>query len=79
MSGYISIEGKKVLIGEAYAGVKVAMERGSDTGEIRFRYGNVKLGSLEGPPNARLRPPAYDERWEKRACAKTEDQLPNKL
>jgi putative transposase len=75
-SGFVSIKGNAYLVGEAYAGVKVSLERCPDTGLIRFRYGNVKLGTLEASPNARLRPPAYDERWEMRACTKTEDQLP---
>ena len=79
MSGFVSISGTAYLVGEAYAGVKVALERCADTGLIRFRYGNVKLGTLEATPNARLRPPAYDERWELRACANTEDQLPKKV
>ncbi len=66
-------------MGEAYAGVKVAHERCANTGLIRFRYGNVKLGTLEATPNARLRPTAYDERWALRACTNTEDQLPKKV
>ena len=79
VSGFVSIDGNRCLVGEAYAGVKVSLERFEHTGEIRIRYGNVRLGTLGAPPNARLRPPAYDERWEVRPCASEQAQLSKKV
>ena len=71
-SGHISLNGKACYVGEAFAGVSVAVERNEASGLTLVRYANVKLGYLEATPNARLRPPAYAERWEKRVAKKEE-------
>lgn len=68
MTGYISIKGKSYLVGEAFAGAKVAIEQSPESGLMRVRYGNVKLGIIGNPPNARLRPTASAERWEDSTC-----------
>jgi len=57
-------------VGEALAGVGVAIEGNEKSGLTLVRYANVKLGYLEASPNARLRPPVYAERWEKRGSKK---------
>ena len=68
-AGFISLNGKSCFVGEAFEGADVAIEREEKSGLVSVRYANVRLGYLENTPNARLRPPAYAERWEKRACA----------
>jgi putative transposase len=68
-SGFISLNGNNCFVGEAFVGVDVAIERDEKSGLLKVRYANVQLGSLEKTPNARLRPPAYTGRWEKRACS----------
>lgn len=78
-NGFISINANSCFIGEAFIGVKVALEHATDGSMTRIRYANVKLGTLDSTPNARLRPPAYAERWETRACNPGEDQLPKNV
>ena len=68
-SGFISLNGTSCFVGEAFEGVDVAIEREEKSGLLSVRYANVRLGHLENDPNARLRPPAYAGRWEKRACS----------
>jgi transposase InsO family protein len=63
-SGFIALNGSNCYVGESFGGVHVALDRDETTGLIHVRYANVKLGCLENAPNARLRPPAYAERWE---------------
>ena len=63
-AGFISINGNNCFVGESLIGVDVAVEESPETGLLAVRYANVKLGWLERTPNARLRPPAYAERWE---------------
>ena len=65
-SGHISISGRTCHVGDAFANYEVAMEEQESTGIIDVRFSNVKLGYLEPGPNARLRPPAYAERWEEK-------------
>ena len=67
-SGFICLEGKTCFVGEAFAGVRVAVGQDEKSGLIGVRFANVKLGYLEASPNARLRPPAYADRWEKRVA-----------
>lgn len=74
-SGFISVEGVRHLVGEAYAGAKVALEHSAESGLTRVRYGNVRVGIIDPTPNARLRPPAYDERWMSRPCPQKETKL----
>jgi transposase InsO family protein len=69
-AGFISLNGKNCFVGEAFEGADVAIERQEKSGLVSVRYANVRLGHLENTPNARLRPSAYAERWEKRACAR---------
>ena len=64
--GFISVDGNKCYVGESLGGVEVAIEESTATKMLAIRYANVKLGWLENAPNARLRPPAYVERWEKK-------------
>jgi len=67
-AGYVALNGGNCYVGESFAGVEVALERNEESGLIHVRYANVKLGSLDGSPNARLRPPAYATRWESKPC-----------
>ena len=60
----ISLNGNTCYVSESLMGVDVAIEESPETGLLAVRYANVKLGWLERTPNARLRPPAYAERWE---------------
>lgn len=70
-SGAISIGGKICWVGEAFVGAKVAIEE-SEPDRWLVRYGNVKLGQIDvASRDARLRPTAYAERHEMRACAET--------
>lgn len=55
-SGHISLNGKACYVGEAFAGVRVAVEANEKSGLTLVRYANVKLGYLEATPNAWLRP-----------------------
>jgi transposase InsO family protein len=68
-TGFVSLNGGNCYIGESFGGVDVALEREEKSGLLQVRYANVKLGSLDGSPNARLRPPAYTARWESKTCA----------
>ena len=63
-AGFISLNGNNCFVGESLIGVDVAVEESPETGLLAVRYANVKLGWLDRTPNARLRPPAYAERWE---------------
>jgi len=74
-AGFISWEGNQCYVGESFAGVRVALEREEKRGLTQVRYANVKLGSLEASPNARLRPPAYAERWERKPCRPDQEAL----
>jgi hypothetical protein len=55
-SGFICLEGKSCFIGEAFAGVKVAVEQDEACGLSRVRSANVNLRSLKASTNARFRP-----------------------
>ena len=68
-AGFVALNGRNCYVGESFAGVDVAVERDEKSGLLHVRYANVKLGSLDDSPNARLRPTAYAERWESKACA----------
>lgn len=72
-AGFISLNGNNCFVGESLIGVDVAIEQSPESGLLGVRYANVKLGWLERTPNARLRPPAYAERWESKACPIQED------
>jgi len=78
-AGFITINGGNSYVGESFAGVDVAMERDEKSGLVLVRYANVKLGSLDDSPNARLRPPAYAERWESKPCAAASDEVSRKV
>ena len=67
-AGYVGWNGGVCYVGESFAGVEVALEEDKRSGLMAVRYANVKLGSLDASPNARLRPPAYAERWESKPC-----------
>ena len=65
-AGFISLNGSSCYVGESFGGVEVAIEREETSGLYKVRYANVNLGVLPDTPNARLRPPAYAERWDKK-------------
>lgn len=67
-AGYVTWRGSPCYVGESFGGVKVAFEPEDADGLVLVRYANVRLGTLDGAPNARLRPPAYAERWERKPC-----------
>jgi hypothetical protein len=46
----------------------VSLDETAKPGLTLVRFANVKLGWLEPSPNARLRPTAYAERWERKTC-----------
>lgn len=71
--GFIALNGSNCYVGESFVGVDVAIERSEETGLLAVRYANVKLGWMEEAPNARLRPPAYAERWEKKLAASVDE------
>jgi hypothetical protein len=68
-AGFVALNGRNCYVGESFGGVDVALERDEKSGLLHVRYANVKLGSLDDSPNARLRPTAYAERWESKPCA----------
>jgi transposase InsO family protein len=70
-AGFIALNGSNCYVGESFGGVDVALERDENSGLLLVRYANVKLGCLEQSPNARLRPPAYAERWESKLAPET--------
>ena len=70
-AGFIALNGSNCYVGESFGGVDVALERDQNSGLVLVRYANVKLGWLENSPNARLRPPAYAERWESKLASET--------
>jgi len=67
-AGYVTWRGSPCYVGESFGGVKVAFEPADQDGLVLVRYANVKLGTLDGAPNARLQPTAYTERWERKPC-----------
>jgi transposase InsO family protein len=71
-AGFISLNGNSCYVGESLMGVDVAIEESAETGLVGVRYANVKLGWLDRTPNARLRPPAYAERWESKLASTTD-------
>jgi hypothetical protein len=71
-AGFISLNGNSCYVGESLTGVDVAIEESAETGLLGVRYANVKLGWLDRTPNARLRPPAYAERWESKLASTTD-------
>lgn len=74
-SGHISLEGYSCHVGDAFAGAEVSIEEIKTMGIVNIQYANIKLGSFEIAPNARLRAPAYDERWEKKTCTSNEENV----
>jgi putative transposase len=74
-AGFIAINGGNCYVGESFAGVDVALERNPESGMLHVRYANVKLGSLDNSPNARLRPTAYAARWESKPCGSRQPTL----
>jgi len=74
-AGFVALNGGNCYVGESFAGVDVALERDEKSGLLHVRYANVKLGSLDDSPNARLRPPAYAERWESKPCGAGKSRL----
>ena len=74
-AGFVALNGRNCYVGESFAGVDVAVERDEKSGLLHVRYANVKLGSLDDSPNARLRPTAYAERWESKPCATDGSQV----
>lgn len=74
-SGHISLEGYSCHVGDAFAGAEVSIEEIETTGIVNIQYANVKLGSFEIAPNARLRATAYNERWEKKTCAQNKEKV----
>jgi transposase InsO family protein len=71
-AGFIALNGGNCYVGESFGGVDVALEQNEESGLFHVRYANVKLGVLEESPTARLRPPAYAERWESKPCQQTD-------
>jgi len=71
-AGFIALNGGNCYVGESFGGVDVALEQNEESGLFHVRYANVKLGVLEESPTARLRPPAYAERWETKPCQRTD-------
>ena len=69
-AGFVTLNGSNCYVGESFGEVEVALEEDPTSGLTLVRYANVKLGYLEDTPNARLRPPAYAERWKNKTCAK---------
>jgi len=74
-AGFVALNGSNCYVGEAFVGADVAMERDEKSGLTHVRYANVKLGVLDAAPNARLRPTAYAERWERKPCAPPEEEI----
>ena len=74
-SGHIALDKKCYYVGESFGGVRVAVKREEMSPEIHVRYANVKLGTIDASPSARLRPSAYAGRWEKKACGEEEVTL----
>jgi hypothetical protein len=73
-AGFISLNGNTCYVSESLMGVDVAIEESPETGLLAVRYANVKLGWLDRTPNARLRPPAYAERWESKLAPQTDEK-----
>ena len=71
-SGFIAHNKRQCFVGEAFAGMEVSLDEDQKPGLTLVCFANVKLGWLENAPNARLRPPAYAERWESKTCKEEE-------
>jgi len=67
-AGFISFGGSSCYVGEAFAGVEVALERGEKDGLTHVLYANIRLGTLGDSPSARLRPTASTARRANTAC-----------
>ena len=67
-TGFVSVGGSSCYVGEAFAGVEVALEGREKDGLIHVRYANIWLGTLGDSPSARLRPTASAARRENSAC-----------
>jgi len=67
-AGFVSLGGSSCYVGEAFAGVDVALERSEKDSLIHVRYANIGLGTLGDAPSARLRPTASAARRERKAC-----------
>ena len=63
-AGFIGLEGGRGYVGEAFAGVDVALERCEPGDLIRVRYANVRLGQLDTSAKPRLLPDFSDKGWE---------------
>ena len=63
-AGFISLEGGRGYVGEAFIGVDVALERSENSDLILVRYANVKLGQLDTSAKPRLLPAFSDKGWE---------------
>ena len=74
-AGFVWLNGNNCYVGESFMGADVAIERDENSGLIHVRYANVKLGVLDAAPNARLRPTAYAERWERKPCPPPEEEI----
>lgn len=61
-NGVISHEGRRIFVGEAYAGQRVALEE--EKSEVVVCFSNIKLGFIPGKKDSdRLRPYPYEKRW----------------
>jgi transposase InsO family protein len=78
-AGYVALNGGNSYVGESFAGVDVALERDEKSGLLLVRYANVRLGNFDDAPNARLRPTAYAERWERKPCAADSIEVSTKV
>lgn len=67
-AGFVALNGGNCYVGESFAGAEVALERDEKSGSLHVRYANVRLGSLDASPNARLRPTDCADRWESKPC-----------
>jgi len=67
-AGFIGLGKDNIYVSVSLARCRVALREDESSGVIWLYYGNAKLGFLTMPPNAELRPPAYDQRWEARTC-----------
>ena len=63
-AGFIGLEGGRGYVGEAFAGVDVALERCETDDLIRVRYANGRLGQLDTSAKPRLLPDFSNNGWE---------------
>lgn len=62
-NGNIHYEGRRIQVGEAFSGQRVALEQEGQ--EVLVRYANIKLGFIPGKGDRdRLRPYSYEKRWQ---------------